>query len=118
MRHGGVGDVASADVVVVEVDAIGPGGMVIDADDIGLIEAARAVEVPVWVEAGVGRVMPPKLWDALVRRVDAGAIAADPASVIALDGIDRVAGPTGVQRVAVALASTDCPEPGALLARW
>ena len=65
VRHGGVGDVASADIVVVQVDAIGPGGMVVDADDLGLIEAARAVEVPVWVEAGVGRVLPPRLWDAL-----------------------------------------------------
>jgi len=117
VRHGGVGDVASADVVVVEVDAIGPGGVVLDADDIGLIAAARAVGVPVWVEGGVGRVMPPKLWDALVRRVDAAHIARS-GSVIDLDGIDRVAGPHGVQDVSVALASTDCPEPGALLARW
>jgi hypothetical protein len=117
VRHGGVGDVASADVVVIEVDAIGPGGVVLDADDIGLMAAARALGVPVWVEGGVGRVMPPKLWDALVRRVDAAHMARS-GSVVDLDGIDRVAGPHGVQDVSVALASTDCPEPGALLARW
>lgn len=117
VRHGGVGDVASADVVIVEIDAIGPGGVVLDADDMGLIEAAHAVDVPVWVEAGVGRVMPPRLWDALVRRVEmqrgfrAG-------SILDLEGVDRVAGPDGVQAVTVALAGTDCPEPGALLARW
>ncbi len=117
VRHGGVGDVASADVVVVEVDAIGPGGMVLDADDMGLIEAARAVEVPVWVEAGVGRVLPPRLWDALVRRLES-ARAPRAATVVGLDGIDRVAVPVGVQSVAVALAGGDCPEPGELLARW
>jgi hypothetical protein len=117
VSHGGVGDVASADVVVVEVDAIGPGGAVLDADDIGMIEAARAVGVPVWVEGGVGRVMPPKLWDALVRRLEAAHMARA-GSVVDLAGIDRVAGPFGVQAVAVALASTDCPEPGELLARW
>ncbi len=117
VRHGGVGDVASADVVVVEVDALGPGGMVLDADDAGLIEAARALGVPVWAEGGVGRVLPPKLWDALVRRVEAARVARS-GSVVGLEGIDRVAGPVGVQAVAVALASTDCPEPGELLARW
>jgi len=117
VRHGGVGDVASADVVVVEVDAIGPGGMVLDADDMGLIEAARAVEVPVWVEAGVGRVLPPRLWDALVRRVESAHVTRSGA-VVGLDGIDRVAGPVGVQTVPVALAGSDCPEPGELLARW
>jgi hypothetical protein len=117
VRHGGVGDVASADVVVVEIDALGPGGAIVDADDLGLFEAARAVGVPVWVEAGVGRIMPPKLWDALVRRLDAVSVARSGA-VIDLDGIDRVAGPVGVQGMPVALASTDCPEPGELLARW
>jgi hypothetical protein len=116
VRHGGVGDVASADVVVIEVDAFGPGGMVLDADDVGLIEAARAVGVPVWVEGGVGRVLPPRLWDALVRRVEAMGIPRS-GSVVGLEGVDRVAGPAGVQSVAVALASTDCPEPGELLAR-
>jgi hypothetical protein len=117
VRHGGVGEVASADMVVVEVDAIGPGGMVLDSDDRGLIEAALAVEVPVWVEAGVGRVMPPKLWEALVRRVDAARIPRS-GTIAGLEGIERVAGPFGVQAVAVALACTDCPEPAELLARW
>jgi hypothetical protein len=117
VRHGGVGDVASADVVVVEVDAIGPGGVVLDADDIGLIEAARAVGVPVWVEGGVGRVMPPKLWDAMVRRID-GSHLAQSGVIVDLGGIVRVAGPVGVQDLPVALASSDCPEPGELLARW
>ena len=118
VRHGGVGDVASADIVVVEVDAIGPGGMVVDADDIGLLEAARAVEVPVWVEAGVGRVLPPGS-GRLARRVGVDARAwPRPGWWSASRVIDRVAGPLGVQRVAVALAGTDCPEPGELLARW
>ena len=103
--------------VVVEVDAIGPGGVVLDADDLGLIEAALAVDVPVWVEAGVGRVMPPRLWEALVRRLQ-GAHIPRSGSVVGLDGIDRVAGPFGVQTVPVALACTDCPEPAELLARW
>jgi hypothetical protein len=117
VRHGGVGDAAGADVVVVEVEALGPGGMIIDPDDTGLLEAARAVEVPIWVEAGVGRVMPPKMWEAMARRVGDGGLRRS-GIVMGLDGVDRVAGPYGVQRVEIALASTDCPEPAALTAPW
>jgi hypothetical protein len=118
VRHGGVGDVAGADVVVVEVDALGPGGMIIDPDDIGLVEAARAVEVPIWVEAGVGRVMSPKMWETMARRVGDGGGVRRTGLVVGLEGVDRVAGPFGVQRVEIALASTDCPEPAALTAAW
>ncbi|MDR3649631.1 MAG: hypothetical protein P4L20_11110 [Acidimicrobiales bacterium] len=117
VRHGGVGDVASADVVVVGVDAMGPGGLVIDADDLGVMESARVLEVPVWAEAGVGRMLPPRLWEALVHRLEAAHVPRS-GCVVSLEGIDKVAGPTGVQSVPVALAGSDCPEPGELLARW
>ncbi len=72
VRRGGVGDVASADIVVIEVDALGAGGMVVDADVLGLLEAARVVEVPVWAQAGVGRILPPRLWDALDAQAGVG----------------------------------------------
>jgi len=116
VRHGGVGDVAAADVVVVVCDAIGPGGMVVDGDDLGLLEAARAVEVPVWVEAGVGRVLPSRLWDAMTARLER---APHPGAgvVVTLDGVEQVAGPHGPQPLRVALAGGDCPEPPELLAR-
>ena len=117
VRHGGVGEAAAADVIVVEVEALGPGGMVIDPDDAGLIEAARAVEVPVWLEAGVGRVMPPKLWEAITRRVGESAERRT-GVVVGTGGVDRVAGPFGVQRLEIALAVPDCPEPAALTAPW
>jgi hypothetical protein len=117
VRRGGVSDVASADIVVVQVDALGPGGMVVDADVLGLLEAARVVEVPVWAEAGVGRVLPPRLWEALRAKLESatdgrGGVIAD------LAGVERVVGPTGAQPPRVALAGTDCPEPPELLARW
>jgi hypothetical protein len=57
------------------------------------------------------------LWEALVRRVESAHIPRS-GSIVGLDGIDRVAGPLGVQTVSVALACTDCPEPAELLARW
>lgn len=117
VRHGGVGEVASAEVVVVEVEALGPDGMVVDPDDMGLLEAARDLEVPLWVEGGVGRVVPPRIWEALRRRVER----AGPwrvGTVVDLAGVGRVAGPTGLVTVSGALAGAEFPEPGALLARW
>jgi hypothetical protein len=117
VRRGGVSDVASADIVVVEVDAFGVGGMVVDADVLGLLEAARVVEVPVWAEAGVGRVLPPRLWEALTRKL-ASANDARSGVVADLTTVQRVVGPTGAQPPRVALAGTDCPEPPELLARW
>jgi hypothetical protein len=117
VRRGGVGDVAAADVVVVQVDALGAGGMVVDGDVLGLLEAARVVEVPVWVEAGVGRILPPRLWEALDRKL---ALTTGFRSGVAVDlaGVERVVGPLGAQPLRLALAGTDCPEPPELLAHW
>jgi hypothetical protein len=116
VRRGGVGDVASADIVVVRVDALGPGSMVVDPDVVGLLDAARAIEVPIWVEAGIGRILPARLWDALTRKVS---LAASRGGVLVdITGVVRVVGPNGAQVPRVALASSDCPEPPELLARW
>jgi hypothetical protein len=117
VRRGGVSDVASADLVVVQVDALGAGGMVVDGDVLGLLEAARVVEVPVWLEAGVGRILPPRLWDALAYKLEStnerrSGVVAD------VTGVERVVGPMGAQSLRVALAGTDCPEPPELLVRW
>ncbi len=117
VRHGGMGEVVGASAVVVVVSALGYGGMVIDADDMGVIEAARAAEVPIWVEGGVGRVLPARLWDALVARIDTCGHARS-GLVVDLAGVDVVVGPDGGQSVPIALASTNCPEPAELLASW
>jgi hypothetical protein len=115
IRHGGVGEVASAEVVVVEVAAISGGGMVVDGDDLGLLEAARALEVPIWAVAGVGRVLPPRLFDALQRRVATSGDACV-AHVVELRGVERVVVPEGSLPVGDALRVVDCPEPPELLA--
>lgn len=117
IRRGGVSDVASADIVVVQVDAIGPGGMVVDGDVLGLLEAARVVEVPVWVEAGVGRILPARMWEALARKLTA---TPNIRSGVIVDsaGVERIAGPSGVQAPRLALAGSDCPEPPELLTPW
>jgi len=130
VRHGGVSDVAAADVVVLESDALGPTGMVLDPDDCGLLEAARVCEVDVWVLAGVGRVLPLRLWQALVDRLEASEPPVrrvtnffdDPElrrRVVLSDlrGVTRIVGPFGVRGVADALAQSGCPEPAELVTR-
>jgi hypothetical protein len=116
VRRGGVSDVASADVVVVRADALGHDGMVVDPDVRGLLDAARAVGVPTWVEAGVGRILPPRLWDALVCKLSP--VEGRAGVVVDLTGVERVVGPNGAQPPRLALAGCDCPEPPELLARW
>ena len=39
-------------------------------------------------------------------------------AVVDLDGVEQVAGPTGLEPLRVALAVTGFPEPAELLARW
>jgi hypothetical protein len=115
IRHGGVGEVAAADVVVVEVAAISDGGMVVDGDDLGLLEAARVLEVPIWVVAGVGRVLPPRLFEVVHRRLVSSGHAST-ARVLDLRGVECVVGPEGRRPVRDALHVVDCPEPPELLA--
>jgi len=130
VHHGGVAEVASADVVLVRANALGPGGMVIDDDDGGMLDAARAIEAEVWARSGVGRALPARLWQALRARLAMPAPAARtavsayfdhvpaPGVVVALAGVRRVAGPGGVVPPAEALAQCDCPEPPELLSGW
>jgi hypothetical protein len=134
VRHGGVGEVASADIVVVEVEALGEGGMVVDSTSVSLLEAARAALVPVWVEAGVGRILPPRLWEAMSRRlveghsqtgggnrgvVHAHNLRLPPArhhgTLVDNFGVEKVVGPSGANPVDVALSNSSCPEPAELL---
>jgi hypothetical protein len=117
VRRGGMGEVAAATAVVVTASAIGPGGMVVDGDALGILAAARAAEVPVWVEGGVGRVLPARLWNAMIERAE-GAEHMRAGVLADLNGVTLVIGPNGAQPLAVALASTDCPEPAELLAGW
>ncbi len=66
------------------------------AGSAALAAAAREARRPVWLVAGVGRVLPGPLYDALVRR-----IGEDPGfEVVPLAAVDEVAGPTGTVPVA------------------
>src|SRR5687768_12617914 len=89
------GDVTAAArrsvLVLLEATAVGPDSFLTATWSAALAAAARAAKRPVWLVAGVGRVLPGPLYDALVRRVgDDSAF-----EVVPLDDVDEIAGPAG-----------------------
>jgi hypothetical protein len=72
--------------------------------------AARHADVPVWAIAGVGRLLPARMFEALSGR---WADSVDPLEAVeelmALDLVDRLVGVDGVVEVADGLRRTDCP---------
>lgn len=113
----GLGAAASAaDVVLLEASAVGPDGFVGVAGSRAAAAVARHDGTPVWLVAGVGRLVPRRVWDTLVARVD---VAAEPwdadDEVVPLDLVDSIVGPSGPLPVADALGRTDCPVAAELL---
>jgi hypothetical protein len=101
--------VADADLLLLEAMALGPSGFVAIAGSRAAAATARHAAVPVWVAAGVGRVLPTRLWDALAARLDAVEPWLAPDEVVPLDLADRVAGPTSLQAPEDAVRRADCP---------
>lgn len=103
--------VAAADVVLLEAVAVGPAGFVGVSGSLAAATVARHHEVPVWLVAGVGRLLPARMWEALAARHITHA--ADPwdldEEIVALELVDQVCGPVGLDAPAVALRRTDCP---------
>lgn len=103
--------VASSDVLLLEAVAVGPTGFVAVSGSLAAATVARHADVPVWLTAGVGRLLPARMWDALAGRRTTRA--ADPwdldEEVVPLSLVDRVCGPHGLATPAEALRRTDCP---------
>lgn len=102
--------VASSDLLLLEAAALGPDGFVAVAGSHAAAAVARAAAVPVWVAAGVGRVLPRRLWDALVSELDAEG---DPwdleEELVPIALADQVVGPDGCLPAADAYTRADCP---------
>ena len=102
--------VASGDLVLFEVSALGPGGMVATAGSRAAAAVARHAGLPVWAVGGVGRVLPARLWAALAARLDEDDepwLASE--EVVPADLVDTVVGPDGARSAAEAIASITCP---------
>lgn len=102
---------AESDLVLLEASALGPDGFLAPVGSRAAAAVARHAGVPVWVVVGVGRVLPGRLWDALVSRLDADD--AEPwdrtDEVVPLDLADVAYGPTGPDPAADAPKRADCP---------
>jgi hypothetical protein len=108
----GVGPAAAvADVVLLEALAAGPGGILAASGSLAAAAVASHSAIPVWAVAGVGRVLPARLWDALTERLDASAD--EPwdraCALVPADLVDRVVGPGGAVDPAVGLSAATCP---------
>ena len=102
---------ADASVVLLEASAVGPDGFVAVAGSRAAAAVGRHAGAAVWLVAGIGRLLPARMWEGLVRRVDDGR--SDPwdveDEVVPLDLVDRVVGPWGVLPAGEAVRRIDCP---------
>lgn len=89
--------VTSADVVLLEASAVGPHHLAAVSGSYAAAAVGRAAGVPVWVVAGVGRVLPAALWEALVARLSRSAAPAwhRGTEMVPLGLCDLVIGPAG-----------------------
>ena len=101
---------ASADAVLLESAAVGPEEFLAVSGSRAAAAVARAADVPVWLVAGKGTVLPGPMWDSLMRRA-LGIVEPWEADeeVVPLALVDQVAGPDGLVSVAEAVSHTDCP---------
>lgn len=63
-------DDGAADVVVLESDCVGPSAALVPPGAVEAAVRARASAVPVWLVAGVGRVLPENMWSLVMARLD------------------------------------------------
>lgn len=101
---------ADADVVLLEALALGPTGAVAVCGSRAAAAVAHHAGRQVWVAAGAGRLLPGRLWEALLARLDAQGDPWEVAEeIVPLDLVDAVVGPWGRLTPAEALLRTDCP---------
>lgn len=107
---GGVGAAAAeVDIVVIEAEATGAAEALVRSGSRAAAAVAHHAGVPVWLVAGVGRVLPERMWEHVRERaIDDEPWDAD-LEVVPLDLVDSVIGPGGPQPVAELAYRIDCP---------
>jgi hypothetical protein len=114
---GAAAAVVVAGLVIVEAHAAGPSGVLATRGSHAVAAVAARYGIPVWAVAGVGRVLPVRMWDAMLRRVDDEGHEPweRPLEVVPADLLTAVAGPTGTAEPSDALAAPTCPTAPELL---
>ena len=100
-----------SDLVLIEALAAGPSGVLATSGSHAAAAAATHAGIPVWAVAGVGRVLPDRLWAALLGRLDEGddepwdrGVELVPATLVG-----PVAGPSGLVAGVDGLHLATCP---------
>jgi hypothetical protein len=103
--------VASSSLVLLDATAVGPGGFLAVTGSRAAAAVAYTEQIPVWVVAGAGRVLPERLWGAML---DAVTAVGDPWDAdweyVPIELATAVVGPGGVQGPVDALDRVDCPD--------
>ena len=101
--------VAEADLVLLEASAVGPSEFLAVSGSRAAAAVARHADVPVWLVAGVGRLLPQRMWEGLRARLHT----VDPwdadDEIVPLDLVGCIVGPSGPQPAEDALRRIDCP---------
>jgi hypothetical protein len=106
----GLGSAASrSSVVLLEATAVGASGFLAVPGSLAAAAVGRTFGIPVWVVAGEGRVLPERLWSALLAaQPDVDAWGA-PDEHVPIELVDLFVRPSGLVDAADALAAPDCP---------
>ena len=104
----------AADVVVLESDCVGPSAALVPPGAVEAAARARASAVPVWLVAGVGRVLSERMWDLVMARLDGaqppGGGEMPDLEVLDLDRlVTRVVTPVGLRSPEQIRSRIDCP---------
>jgi hypothetical protein len=103
--------VKAADLVLLEAAALGPEGFLAVSGSYAAAAVARHVGVPVWLTAGVGRVLPPGQWAAMARRLERAQPWTAVDEIVPLDLVEVVVRPSGtISGTAAVAGPADCPD--------
>jgi len=103
--------VASSTLVLLDASGVGPGGFLAVTGSRAAAAVAYTEQIPVWVVAGAGRILPARLWAAMVDRVTALGEPWDADwEVVPIELATAVIGPDGPRSPADALDRVDCPD--------
>lgn len=102
---------ARSSVVVLEASAMGPSGFLAVPGSLAAAAVARTFAIPVWVVAGEGRMLPPRLWSALLAHLPEVEAWGAADEHVPIELVDEVVRPSGMCDVDTALRVADCPAP-------
>jgi hypothetical protein len=110
--EGGIGAaVGSSDLVLLDASAVGPDGFLAVTGSRAAAAVAYTEQIPVWVVAGAGRILPERLWEAMARAATAPADPWDSDwELVPLGLATAVVGPEGPRAPVDALTRVDCPD--------